>query len=484
MKKNQEKINLYKKFANKIKEFNNPHLGITIRRLIINKKDIYILFIPQITDKNKISNDIIKPLINHNEKTKLNIEKMSNSLIYCEDIFIDQDENKIMYYILKGYSVIFITGEKKYIVANTTKIEKRTTSTPELESPLKAPRDSFTENFDSNLSLIRYRIKDPSLKIEHFTLGKRTKTSVAMIYLDDVANPKYVNEIRSRITKINVDGILESGYIHKFIRNNAFDLFPQAGIAERSDSACTNILEGKICIIVEGSNLALIVPKIFIEFLDSADDYYGNLYLAIFAKFLRIIALLIALTSSSLYIALVSFHPDILPPKYILMLASFRETVPFNSFLEALVMEIISELLREASIILPKQIGPAIGIVGTIVIGQAAVGAGLVSPLLVIVIALSTMCSFVAPDYTIMSPIRIIKFFLLFITGIFGLLGFTLGLTCIVINIISQTSFGIPYCSPFTPFNFKDFKNYFLSDITLSKKRPKFLIPKDTRRSK
>jgi hypothetical protein len=204
--------------------------------------------------------------------------------------------------------------------------------------------------------------------------------------------------------------------------------------------------------------------------------------MAVFSKMLRSLAFGISLTLSSLYVAVVSFHPDILPPQYILALATSRATVPFNALVEAVLMEFVTEILREASIRLPKQVGAAISIVGAIVIGQAAVAAGLFSPLMVIIVSLSMMCSFVVGDYTIMNPIRILKFMLIFITGVFGLFGFIMGFTLIIINLCSLTSFGIPYFSPIAPFNFQDMKQYILGDINLGKKRPKFLNTKDKTR--
>ncbi|QZY54881.1 spore germination protein [Crassaminicella profunda] len=470
------------KFIDKIKECNDRSLGISVRRLSIFNAEVYILYIPELTDREKLSNSIIKPILQNGREKSFTIDKMVNSIIYIDDIVIDSDENKIMNYIFEGKSIIILSTDEKYIIANTLKVEKRSIQAPEIDATLRGSRDSFTENMETNLSLIRYRIKDSALRMDKFIIGKRTKTNVSLIYIKDIVNPKYVKEVTKRLKDIKVDGILEAGYIQKFILNNVFDLFPQTGIVERSDAACAHILEGKITIIVEGSNLVLVVPKVFIEFLDAGDDHYDNLYLAIFSKILRVQGFLISLTLSSLYVAVVSFHPDILPPQYILALATSRASVPFNALVEAVLMEFVTEILREASIRLPKQVGAAISIVGAIVIGQAAVAAGLISPLMVIIASLAMMCSFVAADYTVMNPIRILKFILIFITGVFGLFGFIMGITLIIINICSLTSFGIPYFSPVAPFNFQDLKQYILSDINLAKKRPKFLNTKDKTR--
>ncbi|WP_242973046.1 spore germination protein [Anaeromicrobium sediminis] len=470
------------KFMDKMKEFKQSDLGISTRKLSIKNMDVFILYVQHITDKDSLSNNIIKPILQNGRDEILSIDKIVNSVIYIDDISTDDDENNMLDHILAGASIIFTPNEDKYIVANTLKVEKRSIEPPVIDTTLRGSKDSFTENFDDNMSLIRYRIKDENLKIDHFRIGKRTKTNVGLIYMKDITNKKYVTEVRKKLESINIDGVFESGYVQKFILNDSFNLFPQVGIVERSDTACANILDGKIIIIVEGSNLALVMPKTFIEFLDVGDDHYDNMYLAMFSKILRVVALAVSLTASSLYVAVVSFHPDILPPQYILAIASSRVTVPFNAFIEATLMEFTAEILREASIRLPKQIGPAIGIVGAIVIGQAAVAAGLVSPLMVIIVALSVMCSFVAPDYTIMNPIRILKFFMILITGIFGLFGFVMGFTLITINLCSITTLGVPYVAPMSPFNFTDLKNYIFSDINLAKKRPKYLNTQDKTR--
>jgi len=478
-----KKLNESNKFINKIEEFSEQEgLEINIRKLNVNETDIYILFIMHIIDRQRLSDDIIQPILKYGRRIDITIDSIANSIIYMDDISIDDNENNILNHILNGRSVIIIPNADKYIVTNTKKVAKRTPDSPEIENTVRGPKDAFTENFYSNLSLIRYRIKDPNLRIDKFTIGRRTKTNVAALYISDIANPKYVNEIKKRLGSIDVDGIVESGQIQRFLLNNVFDLFPQTGIISRSDKASASILEGKVCILVEGSNFVLSAPRTFIEFFDSGDDHYDNMYLGIFSKFLRILSFTLTLTLSSLYVAVVAFHSDILPELYILSLATSRATVPFNALLEAILMEGIAEILREASIRLPKQIGPAIGIVGTIVIGQAAVAAGLVSPLMVIIASLSTMCSFVAPDYTIMNPIRILKFLLIFITGILGLFGFVMGMTVIMINIISHNSLGVPYFAPIAPFNFKDLKNFIFSNVTLSKERPDFLHTHDKTR--
>ncbi|GMQ63891.1 spore germination protein [Vallitalea maricola] len=470
------KLNKYNHILNpeKLKEVN-----ITSRYLSVNNTTVIILYIQQLTDRAELTSNIIKPLL-LNSSRNITIAKIISSVIYMDDVMTDNNENKIIDYILKGQSVIIIPSDEKYIVANTLKIEKRQVQDPNIESTIKGARDAFTENYNDNLSLIRYRLKDPQLRIDEFTVGQRTHTTVAVIYIKDIANDQLVHSVKTKISKINIDGILESGYIQKFIINKAYNFFPQCGIVERSDTACANILEGRVIILVEGGNLALVVPKTFIEFIDAGDDHYDNIYVSMFSKFIRILCFSISIFLTSLYVAVVSFHPDSLPPLYIISLASSRAAVPFNAALEAFLMELVAEILREASIRLPKQIGPAIGIVGTIVIGQASVSAGLISPLLVIIVSLSVMGSFATSDYSITNIIRILKFTMIIITSIYGLVGFTMGMILIAVNIISIDIFGVSYVAPLSPLNLKSLKDLFLSDLSLSKKRPEHVKSKDS----
>ncbi|MCT4596813.1 MAG: spore germination protein [Vallitalea sp.] len=470
--------NKYNKHINKTRL---KESGISSRYLKVNDTTIIVLFIEQLTDRAALTSSIIKPLVLNTTKN-LTIDKLMHSVIFMDDMITDTDENKLIDYILKGQSIIIIPTDEKYLIANTLKVEKRQIQDPSIESTIKGARDAFTENYDNNISLIRYRLKDPKLRIDEFEIGKRTLTTVSVIYIKDIANDAIVQSIKDKLSKIDIDGILESGYIQKYILNNPHNFFPQTGIVERSDIACANILDGKVIILVEGGNLALVLPKTFIEFIDASDDHYDNIVISIFSKCIRILCIFISLFLTSLYVAVVSFHPDILPAQYIISLATSRATVPFNAFLEAFLMELVAEILREASIRLPKQIGPAIGIVGTIVIGQASVAAGLISPLLVIIVSLSLMGSFATADYTITNTMRVIKFLMIIITSIFGLFGFTMGIILITINICSIDSFGVSYVSPLSPFNFTSIKNLFLSDSTLSNKRPSYLKTKDKTR--
>ena len=440
----------------------------------------------QLTDRASLTENIVKPLVLHCARAHepINAQLTIDSIIYADDCAIESDPNKIEEFILAGMVVILFSTDKQYALINIKKVEQRAVPTPQLTYTLRGPQDCFTENLNTNLSLVRYRLQDKNLRIKKFEVGVRTKSHVAVIYIEDIANDTVVNEVQKRIESIDVDGVGESGELQKFLLNKKMRLFPQMGIVERSDMATQTLLEGKVLVLIDGSGLGLLAPKTFGEFFYSCDDRYDNKYFALFMRILRYLAISIAFTASSVFVAVTSFHTDVLPTTYAISLSEMRINVPFNALIGALLLEFISELIREALLRVPKQIGPAIGIVGAIVIGQAAIAAGIFSPLLLIIVATSLLASFAIPDYTLINPFRVLKFLLIIFTGMMGFFGFTVFITCVLYELVSINTFGVPYMAPFAPFNFYDFKRTLINDSTNNPKRPEYLRNKDKIRAK
>lgn len=447
---------------------------------------IELFYIAQLTDRASLTENVVKPLILHcsSAPKSINAQMTVDGIIYADDCRIESDAGKIEEFILSGMVVILFSNDKQYIVVNLKKVEHRSVPTPQLSYTIRGSQDCFTENLDANLSLIRYRIKDKNMQIKHFEVGRRTKAQVAVIYIEDIANDTVVQEVQKRIERIDVDGIGESGELQGFLLNNKLQLFPQIGLIERSDMAFHSLLEGKVLVLVDGSGIALLAPKTFSEFFYSCDDRFDNKFFGLFTRFLRYTAIIIALTGSSLFVALTSFHTDVLPVKYAISLSEMRSNVPFTALIGALSLEFIMELLREALLRVPKQIGSAIGIVGAIVIGQAAISAGIFSPLLLIIVATSLLASFAIPDYTLVNPFRILKLMLLLFTGVMGFFGFTIFLTFILAELVSLNSFGVPYMAPWAPFNFRDFLRTLIDGSTMDSRRPNYLRTKDKTRMK
>jgi spore germination protein KA/spore germination protein len=280
-----------------------------------------------------------------------------------------------------------------------------------------------------------------------------------------------------------VDGLSSSGELQAFLLNNKISLFPQMGIIERSDMACGALLEGKVVVVMDGSPWALVAPKVFSEFIWTCDDFYLNKYFGTFLRIIRVIALNMAFIVSSLYVAVVSFHSDALPSAYMIAIAQARAKVPFSALLEVLLIELIGEIIRESLVRVPTKIGVAVGIVGAIIIGQAAVAAGIFSPLILIVISLSLISSFIPSDYTLMDAFRVLKFVLIIATGTFGFYGFTLTIIFVLAQLVSINTFGTPYMAPLSPFNLPDFIKSIVYSKTIAPHRANFLRTKDNTRT-
>lgn len=471
-----------KRYDQIIETIRGKNISCVQRTISLKAESISLFYIKELSDLTVISEFVIKPLISQNNEMQIGAMQASNN-ISASECTLDCDDQRIEQYILDGMTVVLFSSDSQYLVVNTKKIEKRNVSEPEATYTMRGPRDAFIENIETNLSLIRYRIKDAALRLDEMQAGTRTKTRIAVLYLEDVANQTCVSEIKKRISAINVDGLSSSGELQNFLLNKKNRLFPQMGVIERSDMACGALLEGKVVVIMDGSPWALVAPKVFSEFLWSCDDLYSSSLLGLFMKSLRVLALALSFVVSSVYVAIVSFHNDVLPASYMIAIAQSRAKVPFNALLEVLLIEIIGELIRESLVRVPKKIGTAIGIVGAIIIGQAAVAAGVFSPLILIVISLSLIASFVPSDHTIVDPFRILKFLLIIASGTFGFHGFTLVIVLILAQLVSINTFGVPYIAPAAPFNFKDLIESFFYYKPNSPLRPHYLRTKDNTRA-
>lgn len=472
----------YDKVVNEIK---SKSLDVTERTVPYSGGTLKLLFVRQMTDTQSLSEYIIKPIVQYcaANKAPLKAQHAMESIIFADDCHLEMDEARIEYHVLQGMVVMLFSNDPHFIVANLRQVAKRDVTESELTYNVRAPRDSFVEDLDTNLSLIRYRIKDRNIRIEYMEVGARTKARVAVLYLEDVANPDSVTEIKKRIGSFETDGILESGELQSFMLNQKNDLFPQMGIVERSDLAGESLLEGKILMILDGSNLALVAPRVFSEFFYSSDDRYDNKYLGLLGRIIRYSAIYLAFTATAYYIALVEFASDILPASYIIALAQMRSRAPFSAFIAVLVIEFIVELIREALLRVPAKIGSAIGIVAAIIIGQAAISSGIFTPVLLILVSIAFLSSFAIPDHSLINPFRVFKFVLIILSGTFGFFGMAVGFSLLLIHLVSINSFGVPYVAPLAPFKWYDFVRTFIFNKTMAPKRQQYMRTKDTVRT-
>ncbi|MFD2171288.1 spore germination protein [Tumebacillus lipolyticus] len=364
--------------------------------------------------------------------------------------------------LLKGEVGFALQGEREALLLDMKGWEKRSIEEPVSETVIRGPREGFTENIRTNTGMLRRKIRTPRLKIESLCVGELTQTDLAVAFIEGIADELIVEEVKKRIERIVIDGVLESGYIEEFIEDVPFSPFPQVKNTERPDVVAANLLEGRVAVFVDGTPFVLIVPVTIWGALHADEDYYERFLFTSLIRWVRIVFLFIALLLPSIYVAITTFHQQMLPTNLLLSIASAREESPFPALIEALIMEVTFEALREAGVRLPKPIGQAVSIVGALVIGQAAVQAGIVSAPMVIVVSITGIASFTIPGFNLAIAIRMLRFPMIVLAGTFGLYGITLGLLAILIHTTSLRSFGVPYLTPLAPLMISNLRDVLL----------------------
>ncbi|NLO39032.1 MAG: spore germination protein [Ruminiclostridium sp.] len=358
---------------------------------------------------------------------------------------------KVLDVLLSGELVFLIDGHSIFLSIDAYSPEGRAVEEPTSQSIVRGPKEGFTEKIGINIALIRKRIRDKALKSENLTIGNRTKTKVTLMYINDLAKKEIIDEIRRRLNAIQIDGILESGYIEELIKDNRYSIFPTFLNSEKPDTVVAGLLEGKAAILVDGTPFVLTAPALFAEFFQASEDYYHQFYISTFVRIFRYIAFILSISVPSMYIALASFHQEMIPTPLLFSMLAAHEGVPFPTIIEVIVMEAIFEILREAGIRMPRVIGPAISIVGALVLGQAAVDAGLISAMIVIIVSITAISSFAIPNYSMGNAARILRFILMIITSVFGIFGLFMSVIVLILELCRLKSVGVPYMSPFAP---------------------------------
>lgn len=354
--------------------------------------------------------------------------------------------------LLSGETIFAIDEENKALSFGTKEWQERAVNEPTTQTVVRGPKESFTENIRTNTALIRRKIKSPELWSERFSIGKQTNTPVIIMYMNNIVNPKVVQEVRERIQKIEIDSVLESGMLEEVIEDEPFSIVPTIYSTERPDTIASGLLEGRVAILVDGSPFVLLVPTFFAQFFQVSEDFYDRFSIATFTRMIRFLCLFISIGLLPLYISLISFHQEALPTPFLNSLAEQRERVPFPSVIESMFLLLAFEILREAGVRMPRVIGPAISIVGGLVLGQAAVEAGFVSASIVILVAMVALTDFVIPITTMSDAIKIYRYALLLLASSFGMYGLALGIVAIVLQLCSLRSFGYPFLAPMGPF--------------------------------
>ncbi|MCC3374409.1 spore germination protein [Cohnella sp. REN36] len=444
------------------------------RRFGIGKKKAFVAYIDGMVNIDQLDEHVLAPLMRGDAAEAGDDAGGLPSVLSVAVVGTVSTLDDAIAKLSGGSVLLFVDGAPHGFALGLAKWEKRSIEEPAAESIVRGPREGFTETLSDNTSMLRRKIKSPAMKIVPFEVGKLTRTQVLLVYVEGLAAETLIREVRERISRIDIDGILESGYIEGLIEDNPLSPFPQIQVTERPDVVSAALLEGRVAILVDGTPFTLIAPSTLFSMLQSPEDYYQRFMIGTLIRWLRYTFFLITLVLPSLYVAILTFHHEMVPTSLLLSIAKSREDIPFPALVEALLMEISFEALREAGVRLPKQVGAAVSIVGALVIGQAATSAGLVSAPMVMVVAITGIASFMIPQYSTGIALRMLRFPIMFLAGMFGLLGLMLGVIAIVVHLCSLRSLGVPYLQPLAPMKGREMKDVLIrAPIWAMRTRPR-----------
>ncbi|MDQ8737745.1 spore germination protein [Paenibacillus sp. LHD-38] len=452
-----------------------------------------LLSIDGLIDKTLIHEYLMKPIIEFRyhdtakETADANhfLQILKDEVLPLQEVQVVYGIEQCLFAILSGDTCLFADGADRALVIGSKGWIRRSIQEPQTESLIRGPKDGFTEDIRTNSSLIRRRIRDPHLRMDSYMIGARSKKEVIVTYIEGVVHPAIVQEVKRRLLTIDIDDAEGSGFIEQWISDSFLSPFPQVMNTERPDRMSSSLLQGRVGILVDGTPFNLILPISIAMALQSPEDYYQPWLLSTLVRLLRLISAFLATFLPGFYIALAEYHHGMIPSNIAFSIAAAREGVPFPVFIEAVLMESTLEILREAGVRLPKPIGQTIGIVGGLVIGEAAVSAGIVSPVMVIVVAVTAIASFTLPAYSFGILTRILRFVVMLAASCFGLFGLILVFLMICIHIVNLKSFGMPYSTPISPMLLQDWKDFILrAPVNFLKKRPEMLQTEDENRMK
>lgn len=370
--------------------------------------------------------------------------------------------DEAIYYVLNGFTLIIFDNEDKMLVFENRAVTYSSVSKSELEKSLKGPTDSFTENYQINTGMIRRRLKSGNLWIKESTIGNKSKTKVALFYLNDTCDNDFVNQVYTKIQNINIDYVGNTNYILDAISNSNRGIFPTNLTTQRPDLVCQLLLEGRIALMVENSNEVIILPCMFIDFFKNPDDYYQKGLNVVASRFIRIASIFLAIFTPAIYISLMAFNLEAIPSNLLINFSIQRDGVPFSTVFEILVMGFLFQILRESDMRFPGNGGSSLSIVGALVLGQAAVEAGIASPITIIIVGISSVASLAFNSIELINSIRWWQLILIILASLFGFIGVLFGSVILITFLVSQKSCGKPYFSPFEPFNKKAQKDAIL----------------------
>ena len=432
-------------------------------------------------DKSVVNDSIIAPLTSTKTQRLDSIPEIISGHSVDTLETIDAVANQV----LRGNCVVLAHGHSQGWAVDTREPNLRSIEESSSQPVIRGPRESLIEDLENNIAMVRRRLKTPKLKVVERNLGRMSHTTMAVLYIDGIGDPKVLDEVYSRLDKIDIDAVMDTGQLEQLIEDNTISPFPQIASTERPDNIAASLLEGRVSIMVDGSSWALILPTVLTDYLQSSEDYYDRFYFSTAIRALRYFLFAVALLGPALYIAISTFHHELIPTQLLSTLISARAGIPFPTVVEAGLMEAAFEALREAGLRLPKPVGQAVSIVGALIIGQAAVEAGIVSPIMVIVVAGTGIASFSIPGFNVGAAVRILRFPFMLLAATLGLYGVNLGLSLLLIHLVSLRSFGVPFMSPIAPMTVYDWKDLILRVPTWAMyQRPTFIAKGNVQRQR
>lgn len=425
------------------------------RHIQHNHRKGAVVYIETICDCDKIQTGLLSPLAMRSAEP---IER----LITIPDLKKTNDLNEAAKGLSKGISILLFENEEEIYMFNTIVCSNRSPDEPSSEKVVRGSHEGFVENIVINLNLIRKRIRSNQLTIKYKELGTETNNQIAIVYMADLIDPKVLKEVEERLESISTDMVFSTGFLHEFIEDKPFSPFPHVLNTERPDRVMAHLLDGRIALLAEGSSDALIVPITFFAFFQTPDDFNSRVFAGSFFRLLRLMNYLVSITFPAIYIALIAYHYEVIPNEIIILVKSSVEGIPFPPLIEAIIMGITIELIREAGVRLPTPIGQTIGIVGGLIIGDAIINAGFISNIMVIIIAVTAISSFTIPSYEMSTSVRLLTYPFMVSAASLGFVGIVFSLMFLLIHLCKLESFGKPYFAPLAPLRITNLKDTFV----------------------
>ena len=468
---------------NNIKKLLGTQNELVIRNLIIGEKNYLeaaIIYMDGLAKKDMIDRDILNPLMLHVNEDFISMQNIEEYIykkyIAVSNTYVETDINKVVDNIKRGKTILLLQDSFKFIIIDTTGGVYRSITEPENEIALRGPREGFVENLETNISMLRRRIKDKNLATEKFVLGRRSQTDLVIMYIDDIVDKEFLQNIKDKINTIDIDSITENSILEQCIEEHPYSIFPQVIGTERPEVVESKLLEGKIAFLLSGTTYVTTYPTTFIEFFQTPEDYFGRVIQTFLVRMIRMIAVFIVISFPAIYITLIKFNQELIPVDYIKSLIQARKGISLTPFMSLLGMQINLELMREGALRMPTKIGQSLSIVSGIIIGDAALKAKITSSSTLLIAGISVVASFAISNYQMSVSIRLLVYPMLILANWLGILGIVVGWFFILAYLCSMENFGVPYFS----FPSSDMKDIFIrAPIWKMNKRPEAIPHND-----